>query len=294
MASVRRSQRREKSGRKYSRGSSRTAGSIELPTSMTQAGGDINDFSILIHGVKKIGKTSLALQGGKVLVVQFDPPQIAYDRMEVVCPDYSTFLLVLKELEKKAGGKKFPYDRIVIDRCDTWYQHAMNYTCDKLAIDHPQDEAYGKGWNAVKKTFSDAVDRVLRLPCGKWFLCHSNHQQDEDRHGNEITKLFPNLSKQADEILNGKVDAWFAYVYEGRSRALVVNGDERTGAGHRINKHFRTVNDEPIEMISMGRNEEEGFENLLAGFNNEQKKANPFAEEGVRVKKKKKIKRRSK
>jgi len=247
-----------------------------LPTKPTKQAADLSDYSVLIHGEKKIGKTSLALEPdpGEVLVVQFDPPQIAYDRMEVVCTTWLKFATTLKALEKLAREGKFPYSRVVIDRADVWFQLAQKEACQMLGISHPSEESWGKGWGAVRDVFNDSVTRVLNLPCGKWFICHSDWKEVEGRNG-KVNKLVPNLNNTADEILNGRCDAWFAYAYRGKERVLICKGDERTGAGHRIKGHFRTTDDDAVEEIPMGSSPEEAWEAFLAAFNNELEHAVP-------------------
>ena len=257
------------SGRKKS-GAKQTAAPMVLPTEPIEAGGDFNDYSFLIHGVKKIGKTSLALQGGRVLIIQFDPPQRAYERMEVVCEQYDDFLRTLDALEKAAASGDYPYDRVVIDRVDIWYDECTRYACRKLAIDHPSDEDFGKGWAAVSNEFNHGVSRFLRLPGGKMFLCHSTYKPEQDRHGQEVWRLLPNLKKQADEILNGRCDAWFAYAYEGDERVIITQGNERTGAGHRIDGHFLTPEGGPVVTVPAGKSAEEAMQNLKDAFHNNQ------------------------
>src|SRR3990167_10747717 len=121
MAIVRRSERGRPVAKKLSRRVERDEDEddIELPLEHTDPGGEFDDFSVLVHGEKKIGKTSLSLQTDdeedKVLVIQFDPPQTAYRRMEIVCPSFGRFRKVLKKLEKLAAKGTFPYRRIVID-----------------------------------------------------------------------------------------------------------------------------------------------------------------------------------
>jgi hypothetical protein len=249
---------------------------VSLPESPTEPSGSLNDFSVLIHRVKKIGKTSLALQGGRSLLLQFDPPQIAYRRMEILCPDWKTFKAALQQLEARAAEGNFPYDRVVIDRADMWYKHCEYWVMEKLAISKMSEEAFGGAWQMAEREFTEAVDRVLRLPCGKWFLCHSMEEAEENRHGEEIIKLKPNLNKRADAVLNGKCDGWFAYVYEGKRRALVVRGDDRTGAGHRIDGHFLTRTGKRVKAVDMGRSPEEAWKNFLAAFNNKQEEIDPF------------------
>lgn len=255
-------------------------GRLELPRKPVSQAGELTDFSVLIHGEKKIGKTSLALQPSAkdVLVLQFDPPQVSYRRMEVLCSAWDTFRRALKELERLASADEFPYRRVVIDRCDVWFQLAQKEACSRLGITHPSEESWGKGWQEVRNVFSDAVDRILNLPCGKWFICHSDWKEVEARNG-KIIKLLPGLTSAADEILNGKVDAWFAYAYKGKNRVLVVKGDERTGAGHRIDGHFRTPEGEPLEEIPMGSSPEDAYEMLELAFDNKIKKAVAYEDE---------------
>lgn len=243
--------------------------SIELPEDYTEASSSFDEHSLLIHGEKKIGKTTLANQGGRTLFLQFDPPQRAYRRMEVVCPDWRTFNAVLAKLERHC-----PYDRVCVDGAENWFKRCQKWACEKLAVEHPQEAPWGQGWDLLRSTFSEAVDRILRLPCGRWFLCHSAWREVETRKGRKIEKLLPVLSRAAEEILNGRVDGWFAYDYYEDQRIMIVRGDERTGAGHRLdsddNPHFRTRKGEPIAEVPMGSSPEEAYRNLVAAYENKQ------------------------
>lgn len=269
---------------------------LSLPTKPTAQSGSLSAYSILIHGEKKIGKTRLALEPDpkETLILQFDPPQISYKRMEVLCESWATFRKALKELERLAKDDEFPYKRVVIDRCDLWFYHAERQTLLDNAITSMDEMPYGGAYKYLEHLFTEAVDRILRLPCGKWFLCHSTWKEVETRSGEKTVKLLPNLNNRADSILNGKCDAWFAYAYKGKHRVLVVQGDERTGAGHRIEGHFMTTDDEPLTEIPMGTSPQEAFENLKAAFNNELDETEPYEDEEFepqeRVKKKFKIK----
>lgn len=267
-----------------------------LPRKPTSQSGSLSSYSFLIHGEKKIGKTRLSLEPDPkdTLLLQFDPPQISYKRMEVVCDKWATFRKAMKELERLAAADEFPYKRVVIDRCDLWFQQAEKQTLLDNAITAMDEMPYGGAYKYLEHLFTDAVDRVLRLPCGKWFLCHSTWKEVETRSGSKVVKLLPNLNNRADSILNGKCDAWFAYAYKGSHRVLVIQGDERTGAGHRIEGHFRTTDDEAVIEIPMGTSPQEAYANLESAFNNEMEVTTPYEDEEFepqeRVKKKFKIK----
>lgn len=247
---------------------------VVLPTEYEEPVDDINRYSFLIHGEKKIGKTSLSLQGGKVLLLQNDPPQLAYRRLELVTSTWELFRKALRELEKLAKKpKRFPYDRIVVDGADTWYKRCQHWVCEERGIQHPEDEGWGRGWDALRQEFDQAVTRLLSLPCGVWFLCHSTWKEIETRRGDKIEKLVPKLTSMGEEILNGKVDAWLAYDFDGNRRVLFLQGDERTGAGHRLDvtdyPHFRDKKGEPLKYIRMGKSPSTAYKRLLAAFNNE-------------------------
>ena len=205
--------------------------------------------------------------------------------MEVLINNWSKYISALKQLEDLAKKGALPYDRVVIDRIDVLYHYAMTHACDKLAIQHPGDEGYGKGWDAVRKTFTDGMDRFLALPCGRWFLCHSAWKEVETREGGTIQKLLPILPKQAEEVVNGKVDAWCAYTYKGNKRILIVRGDERTGAGNRMDEegfeHFVTPDGGKVVEIPMGDSPSEGYANLVKAFKNEQAFTHVIEEGGI-------------
>jgi len=146
--------------------------------------------------------------------------------------------------------------------------------CEELQIDHPSDEGWGQGWDALRNEFSDAVHRLLNLSCGVWFLCHSKWKDSKTRDGDEVEKLVPTLTGMCEEILNGPVDGWFAYDYNTNGdRVMVVSGSVRVGAGHRMDQpnspHFRSPDGNPLKTIRMGSSAAEAYKNLLDAFNNE-------------------------
>ena len=59
---------------------------LTLPTERRVPVNNPWEYAYLLTGEKKIGKTTFAIEGGDVLVLQFDKPQIAYEIIEV-CPN---------------------------------------------------------------------------------------------------------------------------------------------------------------------------------------------------------------
>lgn len=269
---------------------------VELPTKMLKPKNKLENYSFLFHGIKKVGKTTTVLEAERVLFFQHDPPQNAYERFEIYCPDWRTFKTGLRKLEKECKKKKPLYNNVCIDGADRWYSNCMKYVCEKLVIDHPSDEGWGKGWKAVHTEFDDAVNRILSLPLGRWFISHSSWKEQELRDGRTVDRLLPRLTAQAEEILNGAVDAWFAFDIEGSDgkRVLILQGDEVTGAGHRIDTesapHFRCARTgKPIKKLMLGDSPRSSFDTLMAAFDNEY----AVPKKGAKNKKKRKTRDRS-
>lgn len=249
----------------------RKAIAVTLPMELSTPSHDINDYNILIHGEKKIGKTTLATIEGKVFLLTFDPLQKAHALYQRHCPTWAHFMAYLIELEKTVAAGKFPYTRVVVDGADIWFRRCQDNICKKLVIDHPSEEKWGKAWDLLKSTFANAVDRLMALPCGSWFISHSTWKEIETRKkGVKVEKLLPLIKAGGEDILVGRVDGWFAYDYVEKERVLIVKGDERTGAGHRIKGHFTTPKGRTIREVPMGTSEEESWSNLLIAFNNKQ------------------------
>lgn len=247
-----------------------TAG-ISIPEKPTKLANSILEYSFLIHGEKKIGKTSLWAQEEGAFFLMFDPEQKALAIRQRQIPDWETLLAYVKHMEKGAKVGWLKIRTIVIDGADIMYQLCFNYMCTKMVIDHPHDENdFGKSWNAIKAEFHNVIRRLMSIPgTATRFICHSKWQEIKQRDGTKMDKLNPLLTGQAEEVLVGLIDVWAAYIYDGPARVLVVVGDESTGAGHRVDHCFRTAFDEqPIQEIYMGKSPKEAYVNLKKAFEN--------------------------
>lgn len=230
-------------------------------------------YAYLITGEKKIGKTSFAIEGCEEFVFQFDKPQLAYNIREEVIKTWKDSVKVIKALEEAAESGDFPYERVIIDGVAEWYAMCQAACEKKFAVDHPSDVEWAKGWHWIRDNFNDAVNRLLRLQssaeCGIIFIAHAEWQEVKIRGGGKLDKLVPNLPPKCEETINGKVDGWFCYDYDGEDRTLILKGDQTTGAGHRIDGHFQTKDGDYIKEIPMGNNATEAMEFFIKAFNND-------------------------
>ena len=88
------------------------------------------------------------------------------------------------------------------------------------------------------------------------------------RRGSSSHKVISTMPRQAAEIIEGLVDIWAYFSYDGEERVLVVGGDEDISAGHRLDGRFMW-NGNPVRKIPMGSSAEQGYKNFVDAFNNE-------------------------
>jgi hypothetical protein len=79
----------------------------------------------------------------------------------------------------------------------------------------------------------------------------------------------PTLAKGAWEIIEQNIDIFINLFYEGDKRMMQIMGDDHVAAGHNLDSRFRYTDGNRIKTISMGKNKQEAYDNLIKGFNNQ-------------------------
>lgn len=235
----------------------------ELPTEKSTPKTTIGDYIILLFGEKKIGKTMLSAQFPDALHAMWEPGGKALEIYQSEFTDWGTF--------KKAVTKLRTDDRfktVVIDTVDLAFKAADAYACSKLAIEDAADEEWGKGWRAIRKEFERQIHRLISAGKGVIFISHAVEREIKTRRGTSSHKIVSTMPRQASEIIEGLVDVWAYFSYDGSDRVLIIGGDEDVSAGHRLDGRFLWKG-EPVKKIPMGKSAEEGYKNFVDAFNNE-------------------------
>lgn len=239
----------------------------ELPKNLSKPIENLGGYVMLIYGRKKIGKTSLAsmfsISEKKVLFLFFEPGGKSLSLYQEPMTSWKKFTRFVQLISKD----KF-YGTVVIDTADYAYDDCLTEVCSDNGVTHPADLPYGKGWNLVKSEFTKQIRILLKSGKGVIFISHQKEVEVEDRDGKTYDKVTNTLSGQAREVIEGLVDIWANYDYEGNERILTILGSKNIDAGHRVDTRFRYTNGERIRKISMGKSKEEAYRNFIDAFNN--------------------------
>lgn len=263
MAIVRRVKPKGGTAPKKARTDEPAAEELSLPTERSAPSNRIQDYSQLWFGEKKIGKTDLSAQFPDTFHMMAEPGGKAQSIFQRPVPDWKTFLGYVRLLKK---DKRFR--TATVDTVDMLYNKCFDHMMRKLGIDHPSDEAYGKGWSAIRQEFARGIIDLLNTGKGVILISHATEKEIKTRGGNKYNKIMPTLAGQGRDIVEGIVDLWFYFGYDGDKRVITVTGNDHISSGHRLKHNFRYPDGTAIHEIPMGDSVEEAYANLMAAFNN--------------------------
>jgi len=251
---------------------------VVLPTARSVPSTRIGDYTFLIYGEKKIGKTSLAARFPRPLFLFTEPGGKGLRTYSVACASWPVFRGAVKQLRGPDGAR---FRTVFVDTVDNLYDMCFAHVCGTLAIDHPSEEDWGKGWDAIKREFAEGLSELLTWGGGVGFLSHAAVSDVTDRKGKTHHRIGTTMKKAAGAYLEAVVDVWAYYRYEGKRRALQIGGDDMVSAGSRCEGNFKTTDGRPVRVIDMGQSASEAYAALTAAFNNQQETPDPFeADEG--------------
>jgi len=246
---------------------------ISLPDEATEISDSMEDYTWLIYGERKIGKTTIFSEFDDAIFIMFDPLNKGLSIRQVYCPTWKHFLALLTKLEKKLKVDPDYCKMVVIDTGYMCYERCFGYKVQELGIIDPRDKAWGAGWKAIAQEFMLAHDRIFQMGIGLGVTAHSQISEVKRRGGESYDKLSVQLGGQALKFYIGLVDviAYYQYTKDG-AREMTIAGDSFIEAGSRVQEHFKYTNGEPIRNIPMGKTHMQAFKNLTKAFNNELKK----------------------
>lgn len=184
---------------------------------------DLSGYITYIYGAPKTGKTTLAVQMEKALLLAFEPGYHALPG--VIAQDitsWSEMKLVYRELKKPEVKEAF--SAVIIDTIDIACDRCKKYICQQNGIEDLGELGYGKGWTKFKEEFNEVFRGLTQLGYAIFFIGHDKEATVTNDNGTERTVIRPALSASTRTVIAGMSDIYgYAHQkYAGENSVLTL------------------------------------------------------------------------
>ncbi len=173
-----------------------------LPDSKTPPKTGLEEFTILIYGKPKIGKTTFANQFENTLFLATEAGLTGQEAYQVVIDSWDTFKQAVEELT----NAKHVFKTVAIDTIDNLYKLCVEWGNALLGVVHQSDAAYGKAYDLINSEFLKWLARLSFLPTGLIMVSHAKEKEIRPRAGAAYTYISPTLPDSARKIVIGMAD----------------------------------------------------------------------------------------
>ncbi|MBQ6713029.1 MAG: ATP-binding protein [Selenomonadales bacterium] len=212
-----------------------------LPTVKSKPKTEWENFTTLIYGAPKTGKSTLASQFDHPIFLATEAGLNSLETFNVAIDSWDKFLEVCGEI---AQGKH-EFKTVVVDTVDNLFSMCSAYICKKNNIQHESELDWGKGWKLVKEEFARAITKLSLLPYGLLLISHAEPEEIKTRTGT-ITKWRPTMPRQAKEKVLPMCDFIFFCTIEtgseGERRFVCTKPSENWDGGDRTGKLPSKIN----------------------------------------------------
>ena len=165
---------------------------------------DLSGYITFIYGGYKTGKTTMATQMDKCLLLAFEQ---GYNALPGVMAQDVTTWGEMKQIfrELKKPEVKEAYKAIVVDTIDVAADRCKKYICQQNSIEELGDLGYGKGWSKFKDEFNEVFRGLTQMGYAVFFIGHDKEAKDDN--GN-VTNIRPALSNSTREVIGGMADIY--------------------------------------------------------------------------------------
>ena len=206
-----------------------------LPKEKTAPKERLDDYTILLYGPPKIGKSTLASQFDKPLFLATEAGRNALEVYQVPVATWDKFLAACKEIA--AGGHDFK--TIIVDTVDNLFKACSEHVRKKNNIQHESDLDWGKGWQLVADEFTRAITKLSLLPYGLVMISHAEYVEIKTRTAT-LTKAVPTLPTAARMATHNIADvilyAESVVTDDGEVRIMRTKPSENWEAGDRTGR----------------------------------------------------------
>jgi len=219
------------------------SGLLELPVKKKGPITDIGEYSILLYGPPKIGKTSCFASFPDAIFAPFEPGTkgleiFQFGSLDGGMKDWKEFARLADLLERDER-----FRNVIVDTGQGAYDYCRDSVCSDRGIEYPGVDAkgtqdHGRSWAAVEQEFKKQISRIIRTGRGLHFTAHSTTTLVKSRSGIEYNRIEPRFTGQAGRTILPLVDFIFMIDYfkiggNQTSRVLITLGDDLLVAGQR-------------------------------------------------------------
>ena len=160
-----------------------------LPEIKTTPTLDPARMTFLLYGPSGIGKTTFCAKLDGILFLDTENGTRLQSVNKVEIPTWEVFLKAVDEI----CTKKHAFKTVAIDTVGRLVLMCTRFCCAKFGITHPSDQAFGKAYDVIKKTFDEPIHRLQHSGYGLWFVGHADTKQVTPPIGNPYDFVEPEL-----------------------------------------------------------------------------------------------------
>ena len=166
---------------------------------------DLRGKFVCIYSLPKVGKTSLACQFPKNLLLGFEHGWNAISGVKAIdIKKWSDFKVVLRQLEKPEAQAE--YNTVTIDTVGIAWDLCEQYICAQNGVQSISEIPWGGGYSAAKKEFETCLRKITQLGYGLVIIAHVDKRIEKRADDSEVEILGPAIPKRAYDVVNQLVD----------------------------------------------------------------------------------------
>ena len=171
------------------------------PTTISR---DLKGKYVLIYSQPKAGKTTLACQFPKNLLLAFERGYNAIAGVKAVdITKWSDLKMILRQLAKPEA--KEMYDTITIDTVSISWDLCEQFICAQAGVQRLADIPWGQGYTLLSQEFENTLRQITMLGYGLVLITHVAIRK-ETSNDSEVEFYAPALNKRCYPICNRLVD----------------------------------------------------------------------------------------